>query len=132
MAKKKDKTEGTGIPKSPLAPAQVHKAVEEGRSDVIPFYCFHYGDPDSKPPVESRVCHKIDVNTLCCTTYTGEHTNPKKKCRFQGFTEDGQPQVILGCPFSPYEYFERMREAWATKGFKINPLKAAKRARRGK
>lgn len=132
MAKKKkqQKTEGTSLPKSPLAPAQVHKAVEEGRSDVIPFYCFYYGDPESKPPVEPRVCHKIDPQTMCCTTYTGEYTSPEKKTRFSGYDEDGQPKVVSGCSFAPYEYFRQLKEAWGNKGIKINPLKAAKRARK--
>ena len=128
--KNKGQTEGTSVPKSPLAPAQVHKAVDEGRSNVIPYYCFYYGDPEAKPPVESRVCHKIDVKTMCCNVYTGEHTNPTKKCRFKGYDENGQPQVVTGCAFAPYEYFERVRDLWANKGRQINPLKAAKRARR--
>jgi hypothetical protein len=57
---------------------------------------------------------------------------PAVKCRFLGYNSDGQPRTIIGCPLSPYVEFERLRETWLHAGRKINPLKAAKRARRGK
>lgn len=128
--KYKGKQEGVRAPKSVLTPAQVHQKVEEGVSNVIPMYCFHYGDPESKPPVESKVCHKVSPETFCCISYTSEYTNPTIKCRFAGYSEDGQPQVVTGCPFSPFEEFERLRADWANKGRKMNPLKASRRAAR--
>ena len=129
MAKKdRDTSKGTNVPKSRLAPAQVHQKVEEGVSNVIPMYCFHYGDPESKPPVESKVCHKISPETFCCTMWLAE---PAVKCRLLGHDEDGQPQVVVGCALSPYVEFERLRESWLHKGRKMNPLKASRRAARG-
>ena len=130
MAKKKkqDTAKGTRVPKSTLAPAQVHQKVEEGVSNAIPMYCFHYGDPECKPPVESKVCHKISPETFRCTMWLAE---PAVKCRFLGYDEDGQPKVITGCAVSPYVEFERLRETWLHKGRKMNPLKASRRARRG-
>jgi hypothetical protein len=109
--------------KSKLAPAAVHEQVDNGTSNVIPMYCFHYGDLEVKPPVLPKVCHKIDPITFCCTAFA----DPVTKCRFTGYNED-IPQYSLGCPFAPYEEFERFRKAWAEKGRKVNPLKASRRA----
>lgn len=129
MAKKNEgETSGTSMFKSTLAPAQVHQKVEEGVSNAIPMYCFHYGDPECKPPVESKVCHKISPETFCCTMWLA---GPAVKCRLTGYDKDGLAQVVIGCALSPYVEFERLRAAWLNKGRKMNPLKASRRAARG-
>jgi hypothetical protein len=122
MAKKNK--ESTGIPRSPLKPEAVAKLVEEGKSNVIANYCYHFGDLECKPePVEGEVCHKVSTETFNCTVWN----DPKTKARLTGFNEDGFPIMILGCAMSPVIRFENYRQAWLKKGRKVNPLKASKR-----
>lgn len=128
--KNKGQQEGTSVPKSRIPISVIDQKVRDGESNVISMYCYHFGDTESKPPVEAKVCHKISPKTFNCTLYTGEHTSPQKKCRLTGFNEDGIPQVVIGCALSPLVEFERLRAAWADKGRKINPLKASRRAAR--
>lgn len=118
------KSDSTAIPKSPLKPDFIAKMVDEGKSNLIANYCYHFGDPEAKPePVDGEVCHHTCTETLNCTAWN----DPAAKVRLQGFDEDGFAIVVLGCAMSPYIRFENYRLAWAKKGRKINPLKASKR-----
>lgn len=122
--KKRKQVDSTAIPKSPLKPEAVAKLVDEGKSNVIANYCYHFGDPEARPePVEGEVCHKVCTETFNCTVWG----DPAKKARLTGFNEEGFAEVILGCAMSPMIRFENYRNAWLKKGRKINPLKASKR-----
>jgi hypothetical protein len=125
MAKKnKGQADSTAIQRSPLDPEDMAKLVEEGKSNIIANYCYHFGDPECKPePVEGEVCHKVSTETFNCTVWN----DPKTKARLTGFDEDGFAQLILGCAMSPYLRFQSYRQAWLKKGRKVNPLKASKR-----
>ena len=125
MAKKdRDKGKGTSIPKSRLQPEAMAKLVEEGKSNIIANYCYHFGDSECKPePVEGEVCHKVSTETFNCTVWN----DPKTKARLTGFNDEGFPIMVLGCAMSPVIRFENYRQAWLKKGRKINPLKASKR-----
>ena len=128
MAKKdKGKQEGTSVPRSRIPVDVIDQKVRDGESNVISMYCYHFGDAEAKPPVEAKVCHKIDPKTFHCTVWAA---GPAVKCRFLGHDEDGQPKTVIGCALSPYVEFERLREAWLNKGRKMNPLKASRRAAR--
>lgn len=118
------KTDSTAIPRSPLKPEEIAKLVDEGKSNLIANYCYHFGDPEAKPePVEGEVCHHTCTETFNCKVWN----DPKVKTRLTGWNEDGFAEVILGCAMSPAKRFENYRLAWLKKGRKINPLKASKR-----
>jgi hypothetical protein len=118
------KTDSKAIPKSPLKPEFIAKKVEEGESNLIANYCYHFGDPEAKPePIEGEVCHHTCTETFNCTAWN----DPATKARLEGFNEDGFAIVVLGCAMSPYLRFNQLIEAWARKGRKINPLKASKK-----
>jgi hypothetical protein len=122
--KKRAQVDSTAIPRSPLKPEVVAKLVEEGKSNVIANYCYHFGDPEAKPePVEGEVCHKVSTETFNCTVWE----DPATKARLTGFNEEGFAELVLGCAMSPYLRFESYRQAWLKRGRKINPLKASKR-----
>ena len=125
MAKqKRGSVDSTSIPRSPLQPEFVAKLVDEGKSNIIANFCYHFGDLEARPePVEGEVCHKVCTETFNCTVWN----DPKTKARLTGFDDDGFPVMILGCAMSPVIRFENYRQAWLKKGRKINPLKASKR-----
>ena len=118
------KSDSTAIPKSPLEPEFIAQMVEEGKSNLVANYCYHFGDPEARPdPIPGEVCHHVCPKTFNCLAYA----DPVKKTRLTGFNEEGFAEVVHGCAMSPYLRFEGLRQAWLLKGRKINPLKASKR-----
>ena len=93
MAKKdKGKQEGTSVPRSRIPVDVIDQKVRDGESNVISMYCYHFGDAEAKPPVEAKVCHKIDPKTFHCTVWAA---GPAVKCRFLGHDEDGHGRLEL-------------------------------------
>lgn len=134
MAKKKS-TESRTVRRADIN--SVLKAVEDGKTNLVKDYCYHggftYNIGRRQEVVPPTVCHKVDPGTLQCTAYCGEYTSPTRKCR-PIFNEDGSfKECKIGCAFSPvanYDIVMKFVEEW---GYgKVNPLKASKRARRGK
>jgi hypothetical protein len=120
MAKKrkKEKVESqNGVKALPL-----YDLVKEKNGNVHPDYCFYHIEWDEEVgmnkkivhKVESGVCKKINLDTLCCIPYPNPTTVIKPH------------NPLLGCPFSPVELNKNKVETV----IKINPIKASKRARR--
>lgn len=116
MAKKKKKKQtlvDTGVPAQLL-----YDLVEKHSGNVHPDYCFYHKEYEKKvagktvPVIEEAVCRKIDQKTFNCIAYT----NPTAVIK--------PDNPILGCAFSPCEI--KTEETV----LKINPIKAAKRARK--
>ena len=121
MAKKKkkeDQVQQTQVNALPL-----YDLVKEKNGNVHPDYCFYHREWDEEQGiakkivhmVDSGVCRKINLETMCCGSYPNPTTMIKPY------------NPLLGCPFSPVE----LNKAKGETVLKINPLKASKRARRG-
>lgn len=122
MAKKKKKeNEGQQMQVDVLP---LYDAVKEKNGNVHPDYCFYHKEWDEEQGysrkivrmIDSGICRKIDLNTMCCISYP----NPTAVIK--------PYNPLAGCSFSPVELKKNQGETI----LKINPLKASKRARRGK
>jgi hypothetical protein len=122
MAKKKKKRQDDNVQQVQVNALPLYDLVKEKNGNVHPDYCFYHREWDEEVGVakkivrkiESGVCRKINLDTLCCNSYP----NPVTMIR--------PDNPLLGCPFSPVELNKTKGETI----LKINPIKAAKRARR--
>lgn len=117
MKKTQEKTnDGNGS----VAALTLYDLVKEKNGNVHPDYCFYHREweetrsGNTHPMKEEAVCDKIDLDTLCCTSYP----DPIKIIRPDNF--------LLGCAMSPAEKNKKKAETV----LKINPIKLSKRLRR--
>lgn len=119
MARKKKKKKKVESQNNGVDVRTLYNLVKEKKGNVHPDYCFFYREWEEErgsktyPMKEEGMCNKINLDTLCCISYP----DPVRMIR------PDNPK--LGCAQSPVERNKKKEIV-----VKINPIKAAKRARR--
>jgi hypothetical protein len=120
MAKKRKKKSEDISSTNGVKALPLYDLVKEKNGNVHPDYCFYHREWEEErgskkyPMMEEGVCNKINLKTLCCDSYP----DPVKVIR--------PDNPNLGCAMSPAERNKKKVETV----IKINPIKAAKRARK--